>query len=53
MDDDESVGRMPGFIGSTFRHSVNNQRPEVQRANRRGVLNGLKSTFQNPWRHSN
>ena len=48
MDDDESVGRMPGFIGSTFRHSVNNQRPEVQRANRRGVLNGLKSTFQNP-----
>ena len=48
MDDDESVGRIPGFLGSTFRHSVNNQRPEVQRANRRGVLNGLKSTFQNP-----
>jgi hypothetical protein len=35
-EDDESVGR-PGFIGSTFRHSVYNQRPEVHES----------------WRHSN
>ena len=47
-DDEEFVGRMPGFIGSTFRHSVNNQRPEVQRANRRGFINGMKATFKNP-----
>ncbi len=47
MVDDEFVGR-PGFIGSTFRHAVNNQRPEVQRANRNGVIKGLQSTFQHP-----
>jgi hypothetical protein len=44
-DDDESVG-MPGFIGSSFRHSVNNLRPEVQRANRNGVIRGIRSTFR-------
>jgi hypothetical protein len=45
-EDDESVGL--GFAGSTFRHAVNNQRPEVQRANRRGFINGMKATFKNP-----
>ena len=45
-EDDESVGL--GFAGSTFRHAVNNQRPEVQRANRRGFFNGMKATFKNP-----
>ena len=44
---EEMVGR-PGFIGSTFRHSVNNQRPEVQRANRRGFIKGMQATFKNP-----
>eukprot|EP00943_MAST-04B_sp_MAST-4B-sp1_P005896 g5896.t1 len=43
--EDESVG-MPGFIGSSFRHSVNNMRPEVQRANRNGVIRGIQSTFR-------
>ncbi len=43
---DESVGL--GFAGSSFRHAVNNQRPEVQRANRNGAINGLKETFKNP-----
>jgi hypothetical protein len=47
MDNDDFVGR-PGFIGSTFRHAVNNQRPEVQRANRNGIIKGLQSTFQHP-----
>ena len=44
----EAFGRSPGFAGSTFRHSVNNQRPEVQRANRRGFIKGMQATFKNP-----
>ena len=39
---------MPGFIGSSFRHAVNNQRPEVQQANRNGIIKALQSTFQQP-----
>ena len=44
----EAYGRGPGFIGSTFRHSVNNLRPEVQETNRNAVQGAFTDTFKSP-----
>jgi hypothetical protein len=44
----EAFGRSPGFAGSTFRHSVNNLRPEVQRTNRNAFGGAMRETFKSP-----
>ena len=43
----EAFGRT-SFAGSTFRHSVNNLRPEVQRTNRNAFRGAMTSTFKSP-----
>jgi len=38
-----------GFVaGSSFRHAVNNLRPEVQRTNRNAMLGAMRDTFKTP-----
>ena len=37
-----------GFAGSTFRHAVNNLRPEVQRTNRNAFRGAMRDTFKTP-----
>ena len=43
----EAFGRT-SFAGSTFRHSVNNLRPEVHRTNSNAFRGAMRSTFKSP-----